>query len=77
MLEVLERVDRLFDDRVGGHVVQSGDHADAARVVLEARVVEPDGRRLQLTHSHCVLVGAPCASGALRSDPPTLSQAGT
>ena len=43
VLEILQRRQRLRDHLVRGLVVQARDHADAARVVLEGRVVETDG----------------------------------
>ncbi len=43
VLEVLKRRDRPRDHLVRGHVVQARHHAHAARVVLEAGVVESDG----------------------------------
>ncbi len=45
MLEVLQGLDRHRDHLMRGRIVQACDHADATRVVLEARVVESDGRR--------------------------------
>jgi len=53
VLEVLERGDRERDHLVRGDVVQPRDHAHPARVVLEARVVQSDGRwRLLGVRSH-------------------------
>ena len=44
VLEILERGDRQRDHLVRGPVVQARDHPDAARVVLESRVVQSDRR---------------------------------
>ena len=43
VLEVLQGRDRFLDDLVRRAVVQARDHAHAARIVLEAGVVESDG----------------------------------
>ncbi len=53
VLEVLQRRDPALHDLVRGRVVQARDHAHAARVVLEAGVVETDGLgRLHGVRSH-------------------------
>ncbi len=40
VVEVVQRGQRLLDDRVGGTPVQVGDEGDATGIVLESRVVE-------------------------------------
>ena len=53
VLEILEGCYRPPDHLVGRLVVQASDHAHAARVMLEARVVEADGLgRLLGVRSH-------------------------
>ena len=53
VLEVLQRGDPPLHDLVRGRVVQTRDHPHAARVVLEAGVVETDGLgRLHGVRSH-------------------------
>ena len=43
VLEVVERLERLDHDVVARHVVEPGDHGDAAGVVLVPRVVQAVG----------------------------------
>jgi hypothetical protein len=45
MAEVGDRLDGFGDDIVARLAAQSGDEADAAGVVLEARVIQPVGPR--------------------------------
>ena len=82
VLEVLERRDRARDDLVRGLVVQPRDHAHAARVVLEAGVVESDGLwRLRDVRSSwkCSRWGGASRAWThpVRARPPVRRQAGT
>ncbi len=71
VLEVLERLDRLRDHLVGGHVVQARNHAHPARIVLEAGVVEANGLgRLFGLRSHGSALGRavpPAQAGSTRA----------
>jgi hypothetical protein len=54
VLEIVQRLEGADDHLVRGGVVELGDHRDAARVVLVARVVQAVGLRRRGVRRHVV-----------------------
>jgi hypothetical protein len=48
VLEIAEDVERVRDDRVGLVALDVGDEADAAGILLQARILETLGRRARI-----------------------------